>query len=140
MQSICSYGVCSSAFAAKVHDEFGPIRSLLLMVKWQECLKQIAFAPIGNQSAVYSAPRCMHSLTVVTRVIVTCFTLLNVPQISAAEPPLSIDEVAKILGYPAARLKVEDVTEQANRRSARKGKPGSITPRTTTLSPASQSS
>ena len=66
------------------------------------------------------------SFIVVTRVIVICFTLFNLPHICAAEPPLSIEDVAKIFDYPADRLKIEDVTEQANRQAVRKGKTGVI--------------
>jgi hypothetical protein len=87
----------------------------------------MAFSPIGNQSpASLRASQHMNSFVIFTRAVVTAFALLNLSAISAAEPPLSVDEVAKIFGYPAARLKVEDVTEQANRRAARKGKPGGI--------------
>ena len=62
----------------------------------------------------------------IPRLSVTVLIFLLVNPLFGAEPPLSLEEVAKILGYPADKLKVEDVTEDWNRQAERKGKPGGI--------------
>lgn len=62
----------------------------------------------------------------VSLALVICFTVVPHTAGFAAEPPLSIEEVAQIFGYPAEKLKVEEVTEQVNRRAERKGKPQAI--------------
>jgi hypothetical protein len=53
--------------------------------------------------------------------ITTFMVLFQFDLVFAMDPPISIEEVARILEYPAEKLKVEDVTEQANRRAERKG-------------------
>lgn len=43
--------------------------------------------------------------------------------IQATEPPVSVAELAKITGYPAERIIVEDGTVESNRQAARKSMP-----------------
>ena len=49
--------------------------------------------------------------------------LLFIRTVFAAEPPISVEELSKILGYPTEKLKVQDVTEDWNKVALRKGRP-----------------
>jgi hypothetical protein len=61
-----------------------------------------------------------------SRLAVTLLMSMLANALFGGEPPLSVEEVGRILGYPADKLKVEDVTDDWNRRAERKGKPGGI--------------
>ena len=71
-------------------------------------------------------------ILLLTRIAIHTLALLFVHIAFGGEPPISLDEISKILGYPANKLSVSDVTEQANKQALRDGLPTYISGHTYT--------
>jgi hypothetical protein len=60
------------------------------------------------------------------KLAIILFTLLLAKSIWAANPPISVSELAAITGYPAEKINVVDTTIESNERAAKKKKPSGI--------------